>query len=650
MTKPIWTDTEWSMDLINQVYEEIEDIGINELKLDIYPNQIEIISSEQMVDAYTSIGMPIMYNHWSFGKDFVREWESYKKGRSGLAYELVINSSPCINYLMEDNSMTMQALVLAHAACVSGDTEYLSPTGWKRIDSYTGGLVGQYHEDGHVTFVEPSRYIKRDQTDFIHVKSDKIDQAITDDHTVVFINSKGDIDKLSGKELAANQVLDGKFVTGFSVIDHPEWNENSPPVDISGIEFSRIPSVDGKAYCFTVPTGMFVIRRNRKISVTGNCGHNHFFKNNYLFREWTDAEAIVDYLNFSRNFINQAEVKYGEKEVSQFLDAAHAMMKYGVNRYKRPSKVSMDVRKERERQKEEYLRSRVSELDRIAPSRDREEYVDPENVLKDIPEHPEENILYFCEKHGDLKVWQREILRIVRKIGQYFYPQSQTKIMNEGFASRVHYKILTRLHDKGLMTDGSYLEAITSHSGVLFQPMAGTAYYSGFNPYKLGFEIYKDIERICSEPTEEDRRWFPELVGADPWQTVIDAARDYRDESFILQFLSPKVIRDFRLYHVNDVAERDYYLVENIHDDRGYQNIREKLSEMQEWDVTIPNIEITKFDRKTRVLHLQHTDKRGRALSRHNWDPMNRYLSVIWGGPVELVDRAARPAQSNFQF
>ena len=68
------------------------------------------------MDAYASVGMPVSYNHWSFGKHFLSTEKSYRRGQMGLAYEIVINSNPCIAYLMEENSLTMQALVIAHAA------------------------------------------------------------------------------------------------------------------------------------------------------------------------------------------------------------------------------------------------------------------------------------------------------------------------------------------------------------------------------------------------------------------------------------------------------------------------------------------------------------------------------------------------------
>ena len=113
---PLFTGCSWSFDLLGQAHDAISKIALDELKLDIYPNQIEIISAEQMLDAYSCAGLPLMYQHWSFGKRFVRDESNYRHGRSGLAYEIVINSNPCISYNMEENSMAMQILVMSHAA------------------------------------------------------------------------------------------------------------------------------------------------------------------------------------------------------------------------------------------------------------------------------------------------------------------------------------------------------------------------------------------------------------------------------------------------------------------------------------------------------------------------------------------------------
>ena len=112
MTEPLFNESEWSFQALDRVLKAVEEIALEDLKLDVYPNQIEIISSEQMLDAYSSLGMPLMYHHWSFGKLFAREEGLYRAGHIGLAYEMVINSNPSIAYLMRDNSLLLQILTL----------------------------------------------------------------------------------------------------------------------------------------------------------------------------------------------------------------------------------------------------------------------------------------------------------------------------------------------------------------------------------------------------------------------------------------------------------------------------------------------------------------------------------------------------------
>ena len=108
--------TDWDFGTLQRAYGAIEEIALRDLGLDVYPNQIEVITAEQMLDAYASIGMPLFYKHWSFGKHFAFHEAVYRRGLMGLAYEIVINSSPCISYIMEENTATMQTLVMAHAA------------------------------------------------------------------------------------------------------------------------------------------------------------------------------------------------------------------------------------------------------------------------------------------------------------------------------------------------------------------------------------------------------------------------------------------------------------------------------------------------------------------------------------------------------
>ena len=103
-------------------------------------------------------------------------------------------------------------------------------------------------------------------------------------------------------------------------------------------------------------------------------GHNSFFKNNYLFRSWTDASSIVDYLIFARKYITDCEERYGVDEVEKLLDSCHALMNYGVDRYKRPQKISFRRRK-RGRKAAKSICKAVNMLWRTLPKREEEKAV-----------------------------------------------------------------------------------------------------------------------------------------------------------------------------------------------------------------------------------------------------------------------------------
>jgi stage V sporulation protein R len=210
----LYTGADWDFATLQRIHDACEDVALSELGLEVYPNQIEVITAEQMLDAYSSIGMPLFYKHWSFGKHFAQHEALYRKGMRGLAYEIVINSSPCISYVMEENTATMQTLVIAHAAF----------------------------------------------------------------------------------------------------------------------------------------------------------GHNHFFRNNYLFKQWTDADGILDYLAFAKGYVSSCEERYGQAAVERTLDAAHALMSHGVHRH--PQRKKLDLRQEelRERERREHEESIFNDLWRTVPT------------------------------------------------------------------------------------------------------------------------------------------------------------------------------------------------------------------------------------------------------------------------------------------
>ena len=483
---PLFTDEDWTFDTIKRTYDALEDIALNDLGLDIYPNQIEIISSEQMLDAYSSIGMPLMYRHWSFGKHFLANEQAYNKGAQGIAYEIVINSNPCISYNMEENSMPLQTLVLAHASL----------------------------------------------------------------------------------------------------------------------------------------------------------GHNHFFKNNHLFRQWTDADGILDYLDYARKYIADCEESHGETEVERLIDAAHALMPNGVFKYRRPRTLSLREEKARQLERIKFEEQTINYLWDTLPIG-----LEPNKADKELSERkhklhmPEENLLFFMEKYSPiLAPWQREILRIIRNIAQYFYPQRQTKIMNEGCACFVHYYLVNALHHKGLINDGAMLEILHHHSNVLTQPDFDAQNYSGINPYAIGFTMMQDIKRICEAPTDEDRDWFPDIAGSKDWRNVIkDVWKNYRDESFILQFLSPTVMRHFRMFSLLDDMDEPDYIITDIHDQVGFQNIRETLAGNYDIGTNEPDIQIVDVDllgdRQLRLESRFHNDG---WLDEDDKNKVLQHIEFLWGYEVVL--------------
>jgi spore cortex formation protein SpoVR/YcgB (stage V sporulation) len=364
-------------------------------------------------------------------------------------------------------------------------------------------------------------------------------------------------------------------------------------------------------------------------------GHNSFFKNNYMFRTWTDAESIIDYMLFARKFIADCEQRHGVDEVERVLDACHALMMHGVDRYKRPYPLSLDEEKQRQLEREEQLQQQVNELWRTIPVPDA---ADGERPMQRFPEEPQENILYFLEKNAPLlEPWQREVIRIVRKISQYLYPQRQTKVMNEGWACFWHFHILHELYREGLVTDGFMLEFLQYHTAVIYQPPFNSPHYSGINPYTLGYSMMQDLKRICDSPTDEDRQWFPDIAGS-PWQETLDfAMRDFKDESFILQFLSPRLIRELKLFNVENDADKDHLEVTAIHDEWGYQAIRESLSASYDLGNLEPYIQVYNVNvRGDRALTLRHDMHNGRPLERENAEEVVRHLHQLWGFDVIL--------------
>lgn len=481
---------EWTHDLLDRIWEEIEIIAKEELRLTgdraYYEPEIEIVTAKQMLDAYTSVGMPTFYRHWSFGKEFVKSEADYLNGKMGLAYEIVINSDPCIAYLMEENDALMQTLVMAHA-CV---------------------------------------------------------------------------------------------------------------------------------------------------------GHSAVFAHNYLFKQETNADMIVDYLNFAKRFIARCEERYGVEQVEAVIDACHALQQHAVHKYKRARRLNPAQEEKRALEKfEEKLADYDPVWEKVGKKLQQDRSQAPPKAEGDITlDEPQENLLYFIEKHApDLPTWKRELIRIVRQIAEYFEPQTETQVVNEGYATFVHYYIVNRLYDKGLIDTGSLMSFLQNHTNVVYQHP-----YSKLNPYKLGFSILMDIKRICTAKPEElsddDKKYGARLIGKDWVDATWDAMTNYRNESFILQFLTPKVARDLSLFAMEDNQDNLlYYYVTETTRGHSFEALREKLANQYQRDRFVPDIQVTAYDKKgSKTLHLEHFVKDGRPLFKDHAMHVVGYLGELWEYPVEL--------------
>jgi spore cortex formation protein SpoVR/YcgB (stage V sporulation) len=374
-------------------------------------------------------------------------------------------------------------------------------------------------------------------------------------------------------------------------------------------------------------------------------GHNHFFKNNYLFQQWTDPNGILDYLEFAKRYVCECEERHGVAAVESILDAAHALMNQGVFRYRRASKLKLGEYESRRRERLANQALAYSDLWRTVPipAQAREPTLSEQEAAerKQRLRLPEENLLYFLEKNSPvLQDWQRELLRIVRNVAQYFYPQRQTKLMNEGCATFVHYHIVNRLYDDGLISEGALLEILHSHSNVVYQTGYDNPHHTGMNPYALGFAMMQDIQRICLRPTDEDREWFPDLAGRDDWRGALrDIWANYRDESFVRQFLSPHLIRTMKLFVLTDKSAEPAYRIDAIHDEIGYRKVRNALAQSYDVSGAEPDIQVVDVDLLgDRQLILKHNVRNGVRLAEASRDQTLRHVRKLWGYEVRLEE------------
>lgn len=453
------------------------------------------------------------------------------------------------------------------------------------------------------------------------------------------------------EEIARNFGLDF-FETRFEMLDYRQINQMAAydgfPVRYPhwrfGMEYERL----SKSYAYglhriyemvinTDPCYAYLLASNllidQKLVMVHVYGHCDFFKNNYWFAP-TNRKMLDEMANHAakvRRYIG----RYGREAVEDFLDIclsldnlidAHAV---GIRR--RPA--ARDTEDEPEMVRKlpakdymdpflnppEFLNEQQRRLDKAREERRR------------VPPEPERDVLLFLMEHAPLEPWQHDILDIVREEAYYFIPQRQTKIMNEGWASYVHTTIMTQ---SGIMTPDEVIDYADHHSGtVAVQP-------GRLNPYKLGLELFRDIEdrwnRGAFGPEYENCESMEERANYDRKlglgrQKIFEVRRIYNDIGFIDEFLTEEFAHRHRMFTFAQNPRTQQYEIAS----REFAKIKRQLL-MQLTNFGQPVIEVVDANYKNRgellLLHRHEGFDLDIPFAR---DTLHN-LHAIWKRPVHI--------------
>jgi stage V sporulation protein R len=302
------------------------------------------------------------------------------------------------------------------------------------------------------------------------------------------------------------------------------------------------------------------------------------------------------------------------EKVERLLDAAHALILQ--------CRRNLAIRKQTPEEEQERR------LDESRPSADpfqsihrRREYVAPD--LNRVPLYPDEDILIFIRDHNPyFSDWEKDLLTIVHEEAQYFIPQIETKIMNEGWASFWHKRILEALDPP----QGMKLEFMVRHTQVL-SPTLGE-----INPYHLGLKVWEDIERRWDHPTTEEEKEFGPRKKRGR-EKIFEVREVERDASFLRRYLTEELVRELNLFEYQTRGgER---IISRVADQENWRDIKETLIRNVGMG-TVPEIKIEDADyNNNRVLFLKHYHE-GRDLHLEYAEKTLQYLHQLWRREVVL--------------
>jgi stage V sporulation protein R len=389
------------------------------------------------------------------------------------------------------------------------------------------------------------------------------------------------------------------------------------------------------------PCYAYLMRSNhtvdQKLVMAHVYGHCDFFKNNYWFSQ-TNRKMLDEMANHATRIRRYMEL-HGLETVESFIDACLSIDNLidvhspFIRRRRERGRSALEGEEEERRtvrkiKSKEYMDRYVNPPEFLEEQRRRLE--EELRRQKNFPEEPERDVLHFLLEHAPLERWQRDVLDIIREEAYYFAPQAMTKIMNEGWASLWHSKIMT---EKAL-TDAEVIDYADHHSGTL-----GTR-PGVLNPYKVGIELFRDIEdrwnrgRFGKEWDECDdidrKRSWDQRLGKGR-EKIFEVRRIYNDILFIDEFLTPQFCEEHKLFTYEYNPQTGEYVIAN----RDFKKIKEKLL-----------FSLTNFGQPFIQVEDGNYENRGELLLRHRHEGADlkvdyaketlKNIQSIWGRPVHL--------------
>lgn len=363
------------------------------------------------------------------------------------------------------------------------------------------------------------------------------------------------------------------------------------------------------AYGFLLETNSPI---QNKLVISHVLGHVDFFKNNAYFSK--SNRHMVDSASTHAVRMTEYEFRYGRKTVEKFLDAVLSIEEHiDPNFFLR--KESRDPEKPDNRQRV----GRYDDLWDLDKSEQEEAASGEEKESRQKPPPEKDLVRYILQNSPVLEAWQRDAMSMIHDEMEYFIPQLQTKIMNEGWASFWHARIMRELD----LTGSEHIEFAELHSSVV-SPQMGR-----LNPYYLGYRIFEDIERRWDKPTEEERERFGRK-GGEGRQKIFEVRETESDVSFLRNYLTEELCEELDLFVYELVDEEEWTIT-----DKRWKRVRDQVvANMTNFG--FPYIEVIDGDYNgNRELYLRHSYE-GAELDMRYARKALEHVHTLWGRAVHL--------------